>query len=186
MIIRNLKAACLVLLVLSLNSCKKDPVIPNEEELITTLIVELTAPDSAGPITLRFEDLDGDGGSDPTITGGTLSVDTEYETTITLSNDSVTPSEDITGEIEEEAEEHQFFFQSDIGGVSFSYNDEDANGNPIGLSSKVSTSQAGTGSITITLRHEPNKSGTGVADGDISNAGGETDIEVIFPIDVQQ
>ncbi|HBK71516.1 MAG TPA: type 1 periplasmic binding fold superfamily protein, partial [Flavobacteriaceae bacterium] len=35
------------------------------------------------------------------------------------------------------------------------------------------------------LRHEPNKSASGVSDGDITNAGGETDIEVIFNITVQ-
>ena len=35
--------------------------------------------------------------------------------------------------------------------------------------------------MTVILRHEPNKAGAGVSDGDITNAGGETDIEVTFP-----
>ena len=36
----------------------------------------------------------------------------------------------------------------------------------------------GHGQFTVTLRHEPDKSAQGVSAGDITNAGGETDIEV--------
>ena len=41
------------------------------------------------------------------------------------------------------------------------------------------------GSITVILKHKPMKTAANVSNGDISNAGGETDIEVTFPIDVQ-
>ena len=58
-------------------------------------------------------------------------------------------------------------------------------GNPVGLSSTVTTTDAGSGNVTVVLRHEPDKSGDGVAAGDISNAGGEIDIEVTFAIDVE-
>ena len=34
------------------------------------------------------------------------------------------------------------------------------------------------------LKHEPNKSAAGVAGGDVTNAGGETDAEMEFPITV--
>ena len=59
------------------------------------------------------------------------------------------------------------------------------NGHPIGLQIKMTTGMATTGMLTIILRHEPNKDATGVSDGDITNAGGETDIEITFDIDVQ-
>ena len=65
------------------------------------------------------------------------------------------------------------------------YMDMDGNGNPIGLTTTVTTASAGSGAITITLRHEPDKTAAGVAGGDISNAGGETDIEVTFQVNVQ-
>ena len=42
-----------------------------------------------------------------------------------------------------------------------------------------------TGNLTITLRHLPNKSGVNVPGGDITNAGGGTDAEVVFPVVVQ-
>ena len=96
------------------------------------------------------------------------------------------PAEDISEEIEEEALEHQFFFQSSIQDLIIAYADVDALGtNPIGLQSTLTTGGVGSGSITITLKHEPLKDAPGVSDGDISEAGGETDIAVTFPIDVQ-
>jgi hypothetical protein len=48
--------------------------------------------------------------------------------------------------------------------------------NPIGLDFSFATWTAGgAGTLRITLRHLPNKSATGVASGDITNADGETD-----------
>ena len=41
-----------------------------------------------------------------------------------------------------------------------------------------------TGNLTIILRHDLDKNGAGVSSGNIANAGGETDIEVVFPIQV--
>ena len=102
-----------------------------------------------------------------------------------LLNELESPAEDITVEVQEEAEEHQFFFQNNISGLIIAYTDEDENGHPIGLSSKISTTGSGSGTITVTLRHEPNKTAAGVSTGEITNAGGETDIEVTFDVEIQ-
>lgn len=169
-------------------TCKKDPVTPvvtNEEELITTINYTLTPTNGGTAVILTFKDLDGDGGEAPVITGGTLAANQTYTGKLALLNESETPAEDITEEIEEEDEEHQFFFQSSISDLTITYNDQDENGNPIGLNSTLNTGNAATGSITITLRHEPNKSAEGVSEGNINNAGGETDIEVTFPLNVE-
>ena len=61
----------------------------------------------------------------------------------------------------------------------------DANGNPIGLLTTVTTEEPGNGTITVILRHEPDKFALGVSNGDITNAGGETDIEVVFNVEVK-
>lgn len=175
-----------ILAILVFVSCEKDdPIIPNEEEVITTLTYTLVADGTGDTVTLRFEDLDGDGGDSPIITGGTLAANQTYTGTITLLNEQESPAEDITAEVKEEDEEHQFFFQTTINGLTVGYADQDENSNPIGIITSVTTGDADTGSITIILRHEPNKDATNVADGDISNAGGETDIEVTFPVEVQ-
>lgn len=178
---------CVGLLTVStIVSCKKEtPETPHEHEVITTLKYTLTPADSGTVVVLTFKDLDGEGGNEPIITGGTLAANTAYTGAIKLLNESETPVEDMTAEIKEEDKEHQFFFVSTITGVSVSYDDQDADGKPVGLKTKLTTGAAGNGNLKVTLKHEPNKSASGVSSGDITNAGGETDIEVTFPINVQ-
>lgn len=185
---RLLTILSLVVILFS-TSCKKDepedPEIPNEEEVITTLIMTLTPDSSGNEIKLSFKDLDGDGGNNPVITIDTLQVNTTYTAEIELLNETESPAEVITEEVEEEAEEHQFFYDNTTSGLQVSYKDSDKDGNPVGLLTTVMTGDSTQGTLTVTLRHEPNKSAAGVAAGDITNAGGETDIEVEFPIYVR-
>ncbi len=163
----------------------EDPEIPNEEEAITTLTYTLTPDDGGMPVVLSFVDLDGDGGNDPVVTGGTLDTNATYVGAIVLLNDLETPPENITEEVEEEDDEHQFFFTTTVNGLDIDYADTDGNGNPLGLATTITTKAAGSGTITVILRHEPDKAAAGVSEGDIANAGGETDIEVTFDVDVQ-
>lgn len=171
---------------ISFSSCDKDdPVIENEEELITTLNYTLTPTDGGAAIVLTFQDLDGDGDMAPMVSSGILAAGKTYNGVLELLNEAESPSENITEEIEEEDEDHQFFFQTDIAGLVVAYDDTDADGNPVGLKTTVTTDAAASGSLTITLLHEPVKAADGVSDGELANAGGEVDIEVVFPIDVQ-
>lgn len=168
--------------------CEKEPDEPeitNEEEVITTLTYTLTPVGGGDVVVLQFKDLDGDGGNDPIITTDTLMADTMYTGVIQLLNETENPAEDITEEVREEDEEHQFFFESSTSGLSVAYKDQDADGKPVGIESTLTTGNAGTGILKVTLRHEPSKSAMGVSTGDITNAGGETDIEVSFPIIIQ-
>ena len=173
----------------ALSSCDKDepedPVIPNEEEVITTLLLTLVPQDGGEAVVFSFRDLDGDGGDAPVLITPPLDSNTVYMGSLELKNEIVNPAEDITEEILEEAEEHQFFFQSTIPELFVAYGDLDANQNPIGVSTIVTTAGFANGTLKITLRHEPDKDAAGVAEGDITNAGGETDIEVVFDVLVQ-
>ncbi len=168
--------------------CSNDDAVPvNEEELITTVTVTM-APEGGGQsITMIYRDLDGDGSGAPLVTvSGTLETGTVYAGSVQLLNESVTPAEDITEEIIEEAEDHQFFYGIPQGLGSIVYSAPfDANGHPIGTNFILTTNSTGTGNLTVVLRHEPNKSAANVAQGDITNAGGETDVEVSFPITIQ-
>lgn len=185
--IYKLSLAVVVSLLLISSSCKKDdPIIPNEEELITTLIYTLTPVAGGETVEMTFRDLDGDGGNAPVITGGTLQANTVYNASLNLLNESATPAENISDEIDEEAEHHQFFFS--VAGsleMDISYADQDSDGRPLGLLTTVDAGNVSSGQLTITLRHEPDKSATGVTDGDITNAGGETDIEVTFDVNIE-
>ncbi len=177
------------LVLLCLTSCSKDPEPVNEEELITTLVYTLDAAGTNQDVVMTFRDLDGDGGQAPVITTvGTLKVGESYTGSLSLLNESAKPVESITEEIITEALEHQFFFEVSgalAGKLNITYNDKDSENNPIGLVTKITASSVGTGKVKVVLKHEPNKKGSGVKDGNIANAGGETDIEVTFDIEAK-
>jgi hypothetical protein len=177
------KFLLLLLPALAFTACdNEDPIIENEEEVITTLRYELTPVDGGAAVVFSFTDLDGEGGNDPVILSPTLAADTEYQGQLSLLNET-DGVEDVNEEIEEEDDEHQVFYSSDV--VTVVTTDTDGDGNPLGLTSRLTTGGSGTGSMTITLRHEPNKDAEGVSDGLIANAGGETDIEVQFNVVIE-
>lgn len=179
----------LLVITFTFLSCSNDddnPTLINDEEVITTLRAVFTPTGDGTPVTLQSEDLDGDGPNAPEITiSGAFTTNTTYNGSIQLLNETVTPAEDITAEVQSEGEDHQLFF-TQIGSIgTFTYNDVDANGNPIGLSFSLTTANASSGTLTIVLKHLPNKDASGVSDGDITNAGGETDIEASFNLTIQ-
>ena len=182
----------LLILALIFTGCSDDddaiPEPVNEEELITTMTVTLSPVGGGTDIILKTVDMDGDGGEDPvvTISGGNLTAGTTYDGSIELLNETEDPAEDITEEVQEEAEEHQFFYTIGTGlNVTTNYEDEDGDGNPIGVEFTLEANAASSGDLTFTLRHEPNKSAAGVSNGDITNAGGETDITETFSVTIE-
>jgi len=152
------------------NSCK--PKDTNPEELITTLKLNFTK----GGITKSFQFIDIDG-----ISGGnagvfdTIYLDTNstYNLSLEVLNESVSPAEDITAEIREEAIDHQFFFNPSSGlNLTSSYNDLDIAGQPIGLTNIISTGANSVGTLRVNLKHQPgiknNNQNTGESDIDVS------------------
>ena len=182
----------LVLLVsmLAFASCNKDrnedptPPSVNEEEVITTVILTFTnATDTA---TLVYRDVDGDGGTAAVIIGDTLHPSASYTGTLQILNEALLPTDTTTLEIQAESDVHQFFFAVGGGTLDWTgYLDGDGNGLPIGLVTSWQTGGVSNGSITVTLRHQPDKTAAGVSNGDITNAGGETDVEVTLPYVIQ-
>ncbi len=177
--------AFLLALSLTFTACDDDdPEVVNEEEVITTVNVTLTPQGGGTAVVLTYFDSDGDG-LNAVINGGTLMANTPYAGSIEVL-DETDPNdvEDITEEIEEEDDEHQFFYAFTNNIATATYNDMDGNGNPVGLAFTLTTDNAGTGDFTLTLKHEPMKSAAGVSGGDPTNAGGETDVSITFPITV--
>lgn len=184
-IIQNI--ALLITFSILLNACSSDDDIPmliNEEEVITTVIATFTNVNQT--ITLTSFDEDGDGPLQPeiTVSGNFLAGET-YTGNLRFVNQSIVPNEEITEEILEEGDEHQIFYhQNGLG--TFTYSDQDVNGNPIGLSFSFTANPTPvSGNLTISLIHEPDKTAEGVADGNPQNAGGSTDAEVVFPIVIE-
>lgn len=184
---RLIKHSILPIIMLSLITvqCKKDeaitaPPVQEEEELITTL--QLTFTDSTGVLpaeTFTFKDEDGPGGNAPSVFDSIfLQENTTYLVAISLLNESVTPVEDITTEIQAEDDEHFFCFNSTIP-VNCEITRTDSDGTyEVGLASKWKTLAAAIGSIEVKLKHQP-----GIKDG--TCVPGETDIEIDFPLIIQ-
>lgn len=181
----NYLSISLLCISIALSSCEKDPQIPNEEELITTVIYTLTPVTGGDPVIFSFRDLDGDGGQSPVVVLGRPKANTVYNAEVGLYNESVSPVDTITNEVSEEALEHQFFYTFSDLNASYIYTDMDTENHPIGITTKVTTGAPSEGLVTIILRHLPDKFASGVSDGDISNAGGETDIEVSFLVIIE-
>ena len=154
----------------------------HDEELITTVTYTLTnTTDNADVVTLKFTDLDGEGGSNGTYDiSGPFTANATYSGSIKLENATESPAENITLEVEEEGAEHEFFY-SNTAGLAISKTDVDVNGDPLGIETTVDTGSADNGTVTVILKHEPTKPNDGTASG----AGGSTDVEVTFNVTVQ-
>ena len=184
-----------------LTSCSSDDDVPPEEnelEVITDVKLIFTAEDGS-TVTALAEDPDGEGVEELTIdeeinlVGGQTYTLT-FEILNALDEDDV---EDIGDEILEEGAEHQIFFgftnnafsnptgTGNIDGSSdINYDDEDVNGNPIGLETEQTTSTSGleqSGDFTVRLQHQPDvkTSTSGVSDGD-------TDFELTFVLNISE
>ena len=166
-------------------SCSDDddntPEPINEEEVITTMTVTLVAHDGSGVVTMQTQDLDGEGPGLPEVTvSGPISAASSYSGSIVWLNEMEEEVEDITEEILEEADEHQVFFSASGLDLDFVYGDFDSNGNPLGTQFLLAPNSSGSGTITITLVHEPTKPNDG-----LDSAGGEIDIQSTFSLTVE-
>lgn len=164
-----------------LGACSKEEEAPqNENELITTVTLTLQEVGTANTVTATFRDPDGEGGNAPTqFDDIVLKPNTVYNSTITLLNESVSPVENITEEVQEEAEDHQFFYTPTAGlNLSVAYDDKDAKQLPIGIKTKITTGAASTGKLKVSLKHQPGTKNNHIASGD-------TDVELDFTTTVQ-
>jgi hypothetical protein len=187
----------LTALTLGCLSCESDDPVPeNDGELITDVTLSFHELDASGkpvgtPFSAKASDPQGiEIGSTPTIETVTLSKGKSYRMSIAVANSIA--GEDITAEILEEADEHQFYFL----GSGFTSNlltiaYDDPSGELIGLQTKVTVSSSpisNNGQLRVVLRHDLNKNYQGADDPnfqDYEKAGGETDLDITFPLVVQ-
>ena len=184
----------LALLAFGFASCEsEDPEKENEGEVITDVTLkfqELNGSNALVGEILSFKASDPQGievGKTPTIQSISLTKGKNYQMTIEVTNSI--EGEDITQEILEEAEEHQFFFLGQVFDSSFfSIQYADAGGIALGVKTNVTVS-ASTGtnnsSMRVVLRHDLDKNFPGVRNPNFANfvqAGGETDLDITFPV----
>lgn len=168
-----------------------------EEEVINEIILTFTPTGEGDPVSASFVDPDGEGVANPTIEDINLAANTTYEMSISFLNTLGMEAEDITEEIQEEDDEHMLFYEftADIfsdptgdGNIDnradpLVYNDQDDNGQPVGLLTNWTTGGAtsSSGNFRVLLKHQPGGQKTATSD---STVGG-TDVDIAFSINIQ-
>jgi hypothetical protein len=173
----------LFVMTLLLSACKKDDPVaePNDEEVITTMRLTFVPQGGGATVTYQFDDPDGPGGAAPTQDLIILEPAKTYNVSIQLLNKTVTPNEDITTEVAGEAEAHRFYFETSAGSnIAVSGLDADSDGVSLGINSVWTTTVAGNGVTTITLRHYPGTPPNKMESDPVNSTKSTTDIEVDF------
>ena len=200
-----LKLKYLLFAVLTLfifTACEEDEAAPEEEEemeVITDVKLIFTPTNTlSGLATVEAtaQDPDGEGVQELQVKDAiNLAANTTYTLTFDIKNNLETPGEDIGEEIKEEDDEHQIFFSFTNGAFTnptgngnidnasdpINYNDQDANGNPVGLNTTWTTGGAqNDGSFVVKLQHQP-----GVKTSSSTATTGDTDFELTFVLNIQ-
>jgi hypothetical protein len=187
-----------------LSSCdNKDPIPENIPELVTKLTLKFTPSGGGAAITVSATDPDGEGVQDIKVDGPiNLLKGVQYTLSLELINGLYNPGDDgynITTEVEEEGDEHQFFFSFSEGVFSspagtgnikdnaasstgsINYLDSDSGGLPIGIESSWTTGNAAASnkSFRVLLKHQPDvKASTS------TSLDGESDLDITFVLNV--
>jgi hypothetical protein len=151
-----------------------------EQELISRVTLTLT-PATGAPIVSFIDDADGNGPQAPSAQSGaiTLAAGATYTGTITFENRLTNPVEDITEEVEEEADEHRVYYTVSTFGSSITVTtlDTDGSGRPLGLQYRVVAGPTtGPGSLRVVLCHYDDAPKVATS----TSCQGDTDIDVAF------
>ena len=186
-----------VLTLFIFTACEEDEAAPEEEnevEFFTDVKLVFTPSGGGAAVEAAAQDPDGAGVQELQVLGTiNLAANTEYTLTMVIENCLESPCELMNEEIEEEDDEHQFFFaftndvftspagngNIDSASDPLNYNDADGNGNSLGLNTSWTTGSASNGTFTVQLQHQPDvKTATsGATDGD-------TDFALTFNLNI--
>ena len=154
-----------------------------ESEVISRVTLTLTPPAGAA-LTSFIDDADGNGPGAPSAQQGalTLARNTTYTGTIRFENRLATPVEDITTEVQAEANEHRVFYTASGSGVTITTTDTDGQGRPLGLRFTTAVgATAAPGQISVVLCHYDKVTKPAAA----TSCTVETDISVAFAFTIQ-
>jgi hypothetical protein len=173
--------------VLTLSSCKKENEgEKNNEEVITTMQLTFVPQGGGATVMYKFDDPDGPGGTAATQDQILLAPNKMYNVTVQLLNKTVTPVADITLEVAAESLAHRFYYEASSGSnITVTGLNNDAAGNPLGITSIWTTGAAATGTVKVTLRHYTGTPPNKAAADPVNSSKSSTDIEVNFSTRIQ-
>lgn len=191
--------AVLLIVVVGISCDNDDPEEENEVEVITNVTLVFTNTNNANDVVqARAVDPDGEGVQELQILDEiTLTSGATYTLTFIITN-ALDPNdpEDVGAEILDEDDEHQLFFSFtdgaftsptgngniDVRNDPINYNDQDENGNPVGLSTNWTAGAAlQGGSFRALLKHQPDGQKTATSSSNI----GDTDFNLPFVLNIQ-
>jgi len=186
-----------VLTLFIFTACEEDEVAPEEEnevEVFTDVKLVFTPTGGGAAVEAAAQDPDGAGVQELQVLGAiNLAANTSYTLTMVIENCLESPCELMNEEIEEEDDEHQFFFaftndaftspagngNIDSASDPINYNDSDGNGNSLGLNTSWTTGSASTGTFTVQLQHQPD-----VKTATSGSTDGDTDFALTFNLNI--
>ena len=178
-------------------ACEEDEAAPEEEnevEVFTDVKLVFTPTGGGAAVEAAAQDPDGAGVQELQVLGAiNLAANTSYTLTMVIENCLESPCELMNEEIEEEDDEHQFFFaftndaftspagngNIDSASDPINYNDSDSNGNSLGLNTSWTTGSASTGTFTVQLQHQPD-----VKTATSGSTDGDTDFALTFNLNI--
>ena len=186
-----------VLTLFIFTACEEDEAAPEEEnevEVFTDVKLVFTPTGGGAAVEAAAQDPDGAGVQELQVLGAiNLAANTSYTLTMVIENCLESPCELMNEEIEEEDDEHQFFFaftndaftspagngNIDSASDPINYNDSDGNGNSLGLNTSWTTGSASTGTFTVQLQHQPD-----VKTATSGSTDGDTDFALTFNLNI--
>ncbi|MFT2010795.1 hypothetical protein ACMA1I_19125 [Pontibacter sp. 13R65] len=166
------------------SSCKNsgpEPEPEDEKEVITTVRIQLVPEGKGQNAAATWKDLDGPDGQGPLVENLVLKANTTYRGTLTILNESNPNAPiDLTAEIRAEGYNHDVFYIVDGASLSIQKTDLDRNNRAIGLETTAATTSPSTGTLRVVLKHQP-----GLKSGSSNIDTGETDIDITFPVFIQ-
>ena len=186
-----------VLTLFIFTACEEDEAAPEEEnevEVFTDVKLVFTPTGGGAAVEAAAQDPDGAGVQELQVLGAiNLAANTSYTLTMVIENCLESPCELMNEEIEEEDDEHQFFFaftndaftspagngNLDSASDPINYNDSDGNGNSVGLNTSWTTGSASTGTFTVQLQHQPD-----VKTATSGSTDGDTDFALTFNLNI--
>lgn len=148
-----------------------DPEPIDETEEIASAVLTLEPEGKGQLVTITY-------GEDSQTPTAVLNAATTYIGNLTLYDPE---GNDITGEISDEANDHEVFYEPSSGlNLTVQKTDQDGNGRPLGLETSIMTNSASTGTMRVVLKHQPGSKGS------TSNINeGETDLSMTVNVVIQ-
>lgn len=172
---------CLAAGLLTLAACGESSTAPGgESEIISRVTLTLTPSNGGAALTTYIDDADGKGPQAPSaqVAIPALARGVTYTGTVKFENRLKTPAEDITTEVQAEANEHRVFYTVTGSGVTVTTTDVDGQNRPLGLrfTKAVAATGATAGTTRVVLCHYDSTPKQAAA----TSCTGETDVDLTF------